>query len=53
MRMEQITRQWTVDDVPVLRDDGNRYEVLNGEARRDAGCCVPPSAGSARALPVG
>ena len=30
MRMPQLTRHWTVDDVHALPDDGNRYEVIDG-----------------------
>ncbi len=31
MHMAHPTRQWTVDDVHALPDDGNRYEVIDGE----------------------
>lgn len=31
MRMATIDGQWTVDDVHALPDDGNRYEVIDGE----------------------
>ena len=31
MHMPQLARQWTVDDVHALPDDGNRYEVIDGE----------------------
>ena len=31
MSMSQLTRQWTVGDVHALPDDGNRYEVIDGE----------------------
>lgn len=31
MRMPKTTREWTVDDVHALPDDGNRYEVIDGE----------------------
>ncbi len=31
VRMATIDRQWTVDDVHALPDDGNRYEVIDGE----------------------
>src|SRR5665213_1667708 len=29
--MPILDRHWTVDDVHVLPDDGNRYEVIDGE----------------------
>ncbi|MEO5814879.1 MAG: Uma2 family endonuclease [Gemmatimonadaceae bacterium] len=29
--MPQLTRRWTVEDVHALPDDGNRYEVIDGE----------------------
>ncbi|MDQ2665501.1 MAG: Uma2 family endonuclease [Gemmatimonadota bacterium] len=29
--MATIDRQWTVDDIHALPDDGNRYEVIDGE----------------------
>ncbi len=31
MHMAQLARHWTVDDVHALPDDGNRYEVIDGE----------------------
>ena len=31
MHMLTITRQWTADDLQDLPDDGNRYEVIDGE----------------------
>ena len=31
MHMPQLTRYWTVEDVHALPDDGNRYEVIDGE----------------------
>ena len=31
MHMPQLERQWTVDDVLALPDDGNRYELIDGE----------------------
>ncbi|MDB4913298.1 MAG: hypothetical protein JWM95_942 [Gemmatimonadetes bacterium] len=31
MYMPQLTRQWTVESVHALPDDGNRYEVIDGE----------------------
>jgi Uma2 family endonuclease len=31
MYMPQLERHWTVDDVHALPDDGNRYEVIDGE----------------------
>ena len=31
MPMPSLKRQWTVDDVHALPDDGNRYEVIDGE----------------------
>lgn len=31
MHMSQLARQWTVDDIHALPDDGNRYEVIDGE----------------------
>lgn len=31
MHMPQFARHWTVDDVHALPDDGNRYEVIDGE----------------------
>ncbi|MDQ2666184.1 MAG: Uma2 family endonuclease [Gemmatimonadota bacterium] len=31
MRMQNAVRQWTVDDVHALPDDGKRYEVIDGE----------------------
>ena len=31
MHMPHLARQWTVDDVQALPDDGNRYEVIDGE----------------------
>ncbi len=31
MHMPQLARHWTVDDVHALPDDGNRYEVIDGE----------------------
>ena len=31
MHMPQLARYWTVDDVHALPDDGNRYEVIDGE----------------------
>ena len=31
MHMPYLARQWTVDDVQALPDDGNRYEVIDGE----------------------
>jgi Uma2 family endonuclease len=31
MSMPELTREWTVDDLADLPDDGNRYEVIDGE----------------------
>lgn len=31
MRMPTLKRQWTVDDLDDLPDDGQRYEVIDGE----------------------
>jgi Uma2 family endonuclease len=31
MSMPTLKRQWTVGDLPDLPDDGNRYEVIDGE----------------------
>jgi len=31
MHMPMLKRQWTVDDLQDLPDDGNRYEVIDGE----------------------
>src|SRR5204862_4750624 len=31
MRMPTLKRRWTVDDLQDLPDDGNRYEVIDGE----------------------
>ena len=31
MRMATLKRRWTVDDLQDLPDDGNRYEVVDGE----------------------
>jgi Uma2 family endonuclease len=31
MSMPEFTREWTVDDLADLPDDGNRYEVIDGE----------------------
>ncbi len=31
MHMPQLERHWTVDDVLALPNDGNRYEVIDGE----------------------
>jgi Uma2 family endonuclease len=31
MAMPQTTRHWTVEEVQALPDDGNRYEVVDGE----------------------
>jgi Uma2 family endonuclease len=31
MHMPNLKRQWTVDDIQDLPDDGNRYEVIDGE----------------------
>ena len=31
MHMPQLARYWTVDDLYDLPDDGNRYEVIDGE----------------------
>ena len=31
MRMPKLERSWTVDEVHALPDDGNRYEVIDGE----------------------
>jgi len=31
MHMPQLQRRWTVQDVHALPDDGNRYEVIDGE----------------------
>lgn len=31
MEMAAATRMWTVDEVRALPDDGNRYEVIDGE----------------------
>ena len=31
MRMPTLDRHWTVDDINALPDDGNRYEVIDGE----------------------
>lgn len=31
MYMAQLSRYWTVEDVHALPDDGNRYEVIDGE----------------------
>ena len=31
MHMPQRARHWTVDDVHALPDDGNRYEIIDGE----------------------
>jgi Uma2 family endonuclease len=31
MRMPLLKRRWTVDDLVDLPDDGNRYEVIDGE----------------------
>jgi Uma2 family endonuclease len=29
--MPSLKRQWTVDDLEDLPDDGNRYEIIDGE----------------------
>jgi len=31
MHMPAFRRQWTVDDLQDLPDDGQRYEVIDGE----------------------
>ncbi len=31
MSMPQLIQRWTIDDVHALPDDGNRYEVIDGE----------------------
>ena len=31
VRMATIDREWTVDDIHALPDDGNRYEVIDGK----------------------
>ena len=31
MHMQHATKRWTVDDLAALPDDGNRYEVVDGE----------------------
>ena len=31
MRMSTLQRQWTVTDLRDLPDDGNRYEIIDGE----------------------
>jgi Uma2 family endonuclease len=31
MHMPNLRRQWTVDDLDDLPDDGNRYEIIDGE----------------------
>src|SRR4051812_32345936 len=31
MGMPSLRRQWTADDLDELPDDGNRYEVIDGE----------------------
>src|SRR5262245_4031036 len=31
MSMSMLERQWTVADLETLPDDGNRYEVIDGE----------------------
>ena len=31
MRMPTLKRQWTVDDLQDQPDDGNRYEIIDGE----------------------
>ena len=31
MRMPALDRRWTVDDLDELPDDGNRYEIIDGE----------------------
>jgi Uma2 family endonuclease len=31
MHMPTLKRQWTTDDLRDLPDDGNRYEVIDGE----------------------
>lgn len=31
MHMQKVGRDWTVDDVENLPDDGNRYEIIDGE----------------------
>jgi Uma2 family endonuclease len=31
MSMAQLIQHWTVDDIHALPDDGNRYEVIDGE----------------------
>lgn len=31
MHMPKLDRHWTVDDLRALPDDGNRYEVIDGE----------------------
>ena len=31
MRMPALDRIWTVDDLDELPDDGNRYEIIDGE----------------------
>lgn len=31
MHMPMLKRQWTVDDLQDLPDDGNRYEIIDGE----------------------
>ena len=37
MSMPMLKRRWTVDDLEDLPDDGNRYEIIDGELSRDAG----------------
>lgn len=31
MHMPMLKRQWTIDDLEDLPDDGNRYEIIDGE----------------------
>ena len=31
MRMATAAKRWTVEEVRALPDDGNRYEVMDGE----------------------
>ena len=45
MRMLALKREWTADDIQDLPDDGNRYEVIDGEL------FVSPSPSCKRAVP--
>ena len=37
MHMPTLKRHWSVDDLDDLPDDGQRYEVIDGELFRDEG----------------